>query len=173
MVSSYTVVNPSSAGRASERSACFVKLARSHATLGLPPRCRSRSVWAARPASLAVSARQSSYRQSLVKVGVLCIQTWGCQASKTASFGHELFPFKRRSLRTSWLPVSQRLKPQSSMPARFRTSPFASASAASLPCVGSQGQRASMRVASSKQKRAGSQQTPNPSFKRTCLRQAA
>jgi len=71
------------------------------------------------------------------------------------------------------LPVSQCLKPQSSMPKRFCTSSFASAAQHICRSLGSQGRRTSSRFSSSKQGRVGSQQPPNPSFKRTCLRHAA
>ena len=160
--------------RAFTTTPCFAKLPCLHATLALPSSCRSNSARAVRPASLAASARPSSCHQSLLTVTAPCIQAWACQASKTTSFSHEILPFKRRSLSTSCeLPVSQRLKPQSSMPARFCTSPLASARAASLPFVGAQSRRTSLRVSPSKQERVGSQQTPNPSFKRTRLRRSA
>ena len=102
------------------------------------------------------------------------MQAWPFHANQVASFGHEGWavhaPVSERLMR---LPVSQRLKPQSSMPARFCTSPFASSCAARLPFVGVHAQRAPLRISSSKQERVGSHQPPNPSFKRTCLRQAA
>jgi len=71
------------------------------------------------------------------------------------------------------LPISQRLKPQSSMPERFCISPFASAAQHICRPLSAQGRRTFAPISSSKQERAGSPQTPNPSFKRTCLRQAA
>jgi hypothetical protein len=71
------------------------------------------------------------------------------------------------------VPVPQRLEPQSSMPERFCTSPFASAAQRICHSLSTQGQRTSLRVSSSKQERVGSHQPPNPSFKRTCLRHAA
>jgi len=102
MVSSYTVVNPSSACRAFATPSCFAKLAYSHASLAFPSRCRSHSARAVRPASLAASARQSSCRQSLVKVWrVRGKQAWAFHASEITGFGHEALPFKRRSLSTS------------------------------------------------------------------------
>ena len=88
MVSSFKVVNPSLGYRALAAAPCFARLAHSHASLALSPRCRSRSVRTVRPASLAASARYSVCRQSLVKVSALCDQAWACDASKTAGFGH-------------------------------------------------------------------------------------
>jgi len=71
------------------------------------------------------------------------------------------------------VPVSQRLKPQSSMPKRFRTSPFASAAQRIYRSLSAQGRRTSSSVSPSRQEHAGSHQPPNPSFKRTRLRRAA
>ena len=71
------------------------------------------------------------------------------------------------------LPTSQPLKPQSSMPERFCISPFAPAAQHIYRSLGSQGRRTSSRFSSSKQERVGSQQPPNPSFKRTRLRRSA
>ena len=71
------------------------------------------------------------------------------------------------------LPVSQRLKPKSSMPERFCISPFAPAAQRVCHLLGSQGRCTSSHVSSLKQERVGSQQPPNPSFKRTRLRRSA
>jgi len=174
MVSSYKVVNPSLGYRAFVESACFAKLAYSHATLALSPRCRSRSAWAVRPASLAVSARYSVCRQALPKVRALCGQARACHASKIAGFGHAGLAVQAPNFEHFiQLPVSQRLKPQSSMPERFCTSPFASLPQRVCRSLGSQGRHTSSRLVSSKQERVGSQQPPNPSFKRTRLRRSA
>ena len=81
--------------------------------------------------------------------------------------------FKRRPLSTWSLPISQRLKPQSSMPARFCISPSSSAAQRICRSLRTRDRRASVRVPSSKQERVGSHPTPNDSFKRTCLRHAA
>ena len=101
-------------------------------------------------------------------------QAWAFRANRVASFGHAGLavqaPIFGHFMR---LPVSQRLKPQSSMFERFCTSPFASVAQHVCRSLGTQGRRISVPISSSKQERAGSQQTPNPSFKRTCLRQAA
>ena len=174
MVSSCKVVNPSLGYRAFVESTCFAKLAYSHANLALSARCRSRSVRAVRPASLAASAPYSACRRALVKVTAPCSQAWACHAGKIAGFGHAGLavqaPISEHFLQ---LPVSRRLKPQSSMPERFCTSPFASVAQRVCRSLGSQGRRVSSRVSSFKQGRVGSQQPPNPSFKRTCLRQSA
>jgi len=144
MASSYTVVNPSSACRAFAAAPRFAKLAYSHAALALSPRCRSRSVRAVRPASLAASVRPSVCQQSLVKVGALCIQAWACRASETASFGYAGLAVQASILKhLTRLPVSQRLEPQSSMPVRFRTSLFASVAQHVCRSLGAQGQRTS------------------------------
>jgi len=174
MVSSYKVVNPSFGCRAFATSSCFAKLAHSRATLALSPHCRSRSARAVRPAPLAVSARHSLCHQSLVKAGASRTQAWACHTSKSTAFGHAGLAVEI----PVWehftpLPVSQRLKPQLSMPARFCTSPFASAAQHICRSLGSRGRRASVRISPLKQEHVGSRQPPNPSFKRTCLRQAA
>ena len=174
MVSSYKVVNPSLGSRTFAAAPRFAKLAYPHASLALSPRCRSRSAWAVRPASLAASARPSVRRQALVKVRALCSQAWVCQAGKIAGFGHAGLAVQTRiSEHFMQLPVSQRLKPQSSMPVRFCTSPFASVAQRVCRSLGSQGRHTSSRVSSSKQELVSSQQPPNPSFKRTRLRRSA
>jgi len=71
------------------------------------------------------------------------------------------------------VPVSQRLKPQSSMPERFCTSPFSSAAQFICRSSSMQGQRTSSSVSPSRQEHVGSHQPPNPSFKRTRLRRSA
>ena len=60
MVSSCKVFNLSLGRGAFAMTPCFAELAYSRASLALSPRCRSRSVWAVRPASLAASSRHSS-----------------------------------------------------------------------------------------------------------------
>jgi len=173
MVSSYKVVSPSLGYRTFAAAPCLAKLAYSRASLALLLRCRSRSAWAIRPASLAASARYSVCRQSPVKVDAA---QPGLSMSREQDCRLRPRRFARSgsvSRHSRQLPVSQRLKPQSSMPVRLSISPFASACAASLPLVGAQGRRTSSRISSSKRQRLGSQQPPNPSFKRTCLRQAA
>jgi hypothetical protein len=152
---------------------CFAKLAYSRASLALSPRCRARSARAVRPASLAASARYSLCRQSPVKVSAIRLglgmpreqDRWlrPCKFGRSGSVSRQFTQF----------PVSQRLKPQSSMPERFCTSPFASAAQRICRSLGSQGRCTSSRVSSSKQERVGSQQPPNPSFKRTRLRRSA
>ena len=96
------------------------------------------------------------------------------RAGKMASFGHAGLavqaPVFEHFMR---LPVPQRLKPQSSMFERFCTSPLASVAQRVCRSLRTRGWRASSRVSSSKQEQVGSYQPPNPSFKRTCLRQAA
>jgi len=71
------------------------------------------------------------------------------------------------------LPIPQRLKPQSGMLERSCLSPFASAALSICRSLEMQGLRISKHAASSEQDQVGSYQPPNPSFKRTCLRQAA
>jgi len=173
MVSSYKVVNPSLGCRTFAAASCFAKLVYSRASLALSPRCRSRSAWPVRPASLAASARPSACHRSPVKVGAVQpgpgmprAQNRWLRPRRFSRSGSVSRHFKQ-------LPVSQRLKPQSSMPERFCTSPFASAAQHICRSLGSQGRRASSRFSSSKRERLGSQQPPNPSFKRTCLRQSA
>ena len=168
MVSSYTVVNPSSACRAFAVAPCFAKLTYSHAALALPPPCRSRSVRAVRPASLAASARHSICQQSPLKAGAPCRHAWASHASETASFGHAGLAVQAPVLKhLARLPVSQRLKPQSSMIERFCTSHFSSATQRVCRSLSARGRRTPSRVSLLKQERVGSQQTPNPSFKRT------
>ena len=173
MVSSYKVVNPSLGSRTFAAAPRFAKLAYPHASLALSPRCRSRSAWAVRPASLAASAPYSVCRQSPVKVGA-------AQPGLDMSREQDRWLRPRRFGRSgsvsrhfTQLSVSPHLKPQSSIPERFRASPFASAAQRVCHLLGSQDRCASSRVASSKQERVGSQQPPNPSFKRTRLRRSA
>jgi len=174
MVSSYKVVNPGLGYRTFAAEPRFAKLAHSHATLALSTPCQSRSARAVRPASLAASARYSVCRRVLVKVRALCNQAWTCHTGTIAGFGHEGLAIQARiSEHFMRLRVSQRLKPQSSMPERFRASPFASAAPRICRSLRSQGRRTSSRVSSLKQECVGSQQPPNPSFKRTRLRRSA
>jgi len=174
MVSSYTVINPSSACRAFATPSCFAKLAYSHATLALPSRCRSQSARAVRPASLAASTRQPSCRQSLVKVWRVGQAGLGVSRKRDHRLRPRVFSVQAPiSDHFMQLPVSQRLEPQSSMPERFCTSPFSSAAQRVCRSLGSQGWRASAHVSSSRRERVGSQQPPNPSFKRTRLRRSA
>jgi len=173
MVSSYTVVNPSLGCCALAGSPRFAKLAYSHATFALSQRCRSRSARAVRPASLAASARYSVCRRSPVKVGAVRLglgmlreqDRWlrPCRFGRSGSVSRHF----------TLLPVSQRLKPKSSMPERFCISPFAPAAQRVCHLLGSQGRCTSSHVSSLKQERVGSQQPPNPSFKRTRLRRSA
>jgi hypothetical protein len=101
-------------------------------------------------------------------------QAWAFHANQVAGFGQEVWAAHAAvSERFTALPVSQRLKPQSSMLARFCISPFASAAQRVCRSTGTQDRRASARVLSSRQERVGSHQPPNPSFKRTYLRHAA
>jgi len=159
MVSSHSVLAHSSGCHALGKSSCFAKLAYSCATLVLSSRCRSWVARAVRPAPLAASARHSVCHQSLVKVGVLCSQAWACQPCKTASFGHTGLAVPASVLEHFMrLPASQRLQPQCVvMPTHSNAKLSASAA----------------RASPSKADRCVALQTPNPSFKRTCLRQAA
>jgi len=130
--------------------------------------CPPSSSRAVRPASLAASARHSLRYQSPVKLAALCSQAWARHVSKTAGFVHAgLSVHGPVSDHFTPLPVSQRLKPQSSMSERFCTSPFVSSAQRVCRSLGSQGRCASLRVSSSQQGCVGSQQPPNPSFKRT------
>jgi len=159
MVSSHSALAHSSGCHAFAESACSAKLAYSRATLALSSRCRSRAARAVRPAPLAASARHSVCHQSLVKVGALCSQAWACQPCKTASFGHAGLAFPASvSEHFMRLPVSQRLQPQCIV---MQTHSNAKLSASTA------------RASESKAKRCIALQTPNPSFKRTCLRHAA
>jgi len=160
MVSSSSMVVRASFGRrVFARSPRFAKLAYSQTTLALSPRCQSRSPRAVRPASLAASARHSVCHQSLIKVGALCNQAWACQPCKTASFGHAGLAVPASvAEHFMHLPVSQRLQPQCVVMPTHSNAKL-SASAASF--------------SASTAKRCIALQTPNPSFKRTCLRQAA
>jgi hypothetical protein len=134
----------------------------------------SRSVRAVRPASQAVSARHLVCHQSPVKIGAPRRQAWAIHPSENAGFGHAGLALQSSGSENFMrLPVSQRLKPQLSMPARFCTHPFASAAQRVCRSLSTQGRRASVRISSAKQERVGSHQPPNPSFKRTCLRHAA
>ena len=101
-------------------------------------------------------------------------QAWAFHANRVASSGHAGLAVQAPIFEHfTLLPASQRLKPQSSMPERFCTSPFASVAQRVYHSLSTQGRRTSVRVPSSKQERVGSRPTPNPSFKRTCLRHAA
>ena len=102
------------------------------------------------------------------------MQAWAFHANQAAGFGHEVLVFHAAiSKRLLRLPVSQRLKPQSSMLARFCTSPFASAAQRVCRSLRTQGRHASVHTSSAEQERVGSHQPPNPSIKRTGLRPAA
>ena len=174
MVSSQSVVGPSSGCRAFARSLCFARLAYSHATLALSPGCRSRSARAVRPASLGGQRTalglpsDSGQGRRNVQPGL------GLPREQYRSFGHAGLAVQAAVLRhLTRLPVSQRLKPQSSMPVRFRTNLSASVAQHVCRSFGAQGRRTAVPVSSSKQERAGSHQPPNPSFKRTRLRRSA
>jgi len=172
MVSAYKIVNPSLGYRTSAAVPCFAKPAYSRASLALSPRCRSRSARAVRPAPLAASARYSVCRQPPVKVGAT---QPGLGISREQNRRLRPRRFARSgsvSRHFTQLPVSQRLKPQSSMFERFCTSPLFSATRRICHSLSAQG-RASPDASSSKQERVGSHQTPNPSFKRTRLRRSA
>ena len=174
MVSSHSAIGPSSGCRAFEGSSCFAELAYSSATLALSSHCPSRSTRAVRPASLAASARHSACHRPPLKAGAPRSQAWARHASETASFGRAGLAVQASvSEHFTRRPVSKHLRPQSSMPVQFRTSPSASAAQHVCRSLGAQGRRTSVPVSSSKQERIGSQQTPNHSFKRTCLRQSA
>ena len=174
MASSYKVVNPSLGCRTFAAASCFAKLVYSRASLALSLRCRSRSARAVRPASLAASARHSACHLSPLKAGAPRGQAWARHASETASFGHAGLAAQAPVFKhLARLPVSQRLKPQSSMPARFCSVPSASAAQPICRSLRTQGLRASAHASPSKQEPVGSHQPPNHSFKRTCLRQSA
>ena len=111
---------------------------------------------------------------SRTRSGAASERAWAFRASQVAGFGHEVWAFHAAiSERFTWLPASQRLKPQSSMSARFCTGPFASAAKRVCLSLHTQGRRSAMCVSPSKQERLGSHQPPNPSFKRTRLRRSA
>ena len=136
MVSSYKVVNPSLGYRTFAVAPRFAKLAYSHASLALSPRCRARSAWAVRPASLAASAPYSACRRALVKVTALCGQAWACHAGTIAGFGHAGFAVQAPiSEHFMHLPVSQLLTPQSSARTVLHQS-ICFSCAAHLPFVG-------------------------------------
>ena len=159
MVSSHSALAHSSGCHAFAESACSAKLAYSRATLALSSRCRSRAARAVRPAPLAASARHSVCHQSLVKVGALRSQAWACQPCETASFGHASLAVPASVLEHFMrLPASQRLHPQCVV---MQPHSHAKLSASAT------------KVSPSKAKRCVALQTPNPSFKRTCLRQSA
>jgi len=142
--------------RAFSGSPRFAKLAYWRATRALSLRCQSRSAWAVRPASPAASARHSVWHQSVGKVGALCTL---CYASKTRAFGRAgsavHAPVSEHFMR---LPVSQRLRPQCVVMQTHSNAKFLASA---------------VRVSASKAKRCAAPQPPNPSFKRTCLRQSA
>jgi len=174
MVSSYKVFTLSFGRDAFAMTPCFAKLAYSRASLALSPRCQARSARAVRPASLAVSAPHPVCRQSPLRAGAPFSQDWACHASKTTSFGRAGLAVQASlSEHFMRLPVSQRLKPQSRMPARFCSGPFASAAQRICRSLRTQGWRASTHASPSKQEHVGSHQPPNHSFKRTGLRPAA
>jgi len=168
MVSYQSAIGPSSGRRAFEGTSCFAQLAYSSATLALSPHCPSRSARAVRPASLAASARYSVCHQSPLKAGAPFSQAWACHAGKTTSFGRAGLAVQASfSEHFKRPPVSQRLKPQSSMSERFCTSSLSSDARRICLSLSTQGRRASVRASSSKQERVGSHQPPNHSFKRT------
>jgi len=174
MVSSHSAIGPSSGCRAFEGSSCFAELAYSSATLALSSHCPSRSTRAVRPASLAASARHSACHRPPLKAGAPRSQAWARHASETESSRRAGLAvqasFSGHFIR---LPVSQRLKPQSSMPARFCSGPFASAVQRICRSLSTQGWCAPAHASPSKQEHVGSHQPPNHSFKRTGLRPAA
>jgi len=109
------------------------------------------------------------------KPGTSSKRAWTFHASKIAALSHEILavhaPVSEHFMR---LPVSQRLKSQCVvMRTHSNTQPPLSTLSASLKVVRSQPWRPAIEVSASKAKRSVVQQTPNPSFKRTCLRQAA
>jgi len=170
MVSVYKVVNPSLGHRTFIAAPCFAKLAYSRATLALSQRCRSRSAWAVRPASLAASARYSVCRQSPVKVGALRLglgmpreqDRWlrSCRFGRLGSVSRHFRQF----------PVSRRLNPQCSVvQPQSNTKP----STAPVKLAHAQPWRLATEVSPFEPTRQVIQQPPNPSFKRTCLRQSA
>jgi len=165
---------PCSGCRAFEGSSCFAELAYLGATLALSPHCPSLSARAVRPASLAASARHSVCQQSPFKAGAPRSQAWARHASETASFGRAGLAVQA-ALSEHFMrpPVSQRLKPQLSMPVRFRTNLSASVAQRICRSLSTQGWCAPAHASPSKQKHVGSHQPPNHSFKRTGLRPAA
>jgi len=133
-------------------------------------------VFSGRPSRFAGGQRTARCPSSISRSrsGASSQQVWAFRANRLASFGHTGLavhaPIFEHSMR---LPVSQRLKPQSSTPVRFCSSPFASAAQHICRSLRTQGRRASSCVSPSKQECVSSQQTPNPSFKRTRLRRSA
>ena len=170
MVSSYKVVSPSLGYRTFAAAPCLAKLAYSRASLALSPHCRSRSARAVRPASLAASARYSVCRRSPVKVGAVqpgsgmpSAQYRCLRPRRFVRSGSVSRHFRR-------LPVSQRLKPQCSvLQMHSNTKP----STALVKLAHVQPCRLATEVSPSMPQRRVVQQPPNPSFKRTCLRQSA
>jgi hypothetical protein len=132
--------------------------------LELPVPLRWRSAHTPRPSVIRWSrpSRQATHRLPLLAARA---RSCHCHAGLP-------WPAMSATLFTQ-VPVSQRLKPQSSMPARFCTSSFPSAAQRVCHSLSRQGRRTSSHVSSSKQERVGSHQPPNPSFKRTRLRRSA
>ena len=169
MVSSHLIIAQSSGYRAFAESPCFAKPTYSRATLAFSTALPV-TVCAGRPSRFAGGQCTALCLSSVSRLrpGASSTQAWAFHAHQVAGFGHEVWAVPAAiSERLMRLPVSQRLKPKSSMPERFCTSPFASACVASLPFVGVHGRRTSSRASSSKQDQVGSHQPPNPSFKRT------
>ena len=124
--------------------------------------------WRPAHGSLPVIALQS-------KSGTSSKRVWTFHASKTAAFSHEILavhaPISEHFKR---LPASQRLKSQCvAMQAHSNTKPSVSAVTALVKVARFQPWRPVKVASASKAKRPVVQQTPNHSFKRTCLRQAA
>src|SRR6266568_1680648 len=115
MVSSYKVFNQTLAYRVLASAPCFAKLAYSQASLALSQRCRSRSVRAVRPASLAASAPYSACPQSPIKVGALQPSLALPSEQDRWLRPHRLGCSASISMHFTQLPVSQRLKPQCSV----------------------------------------------------------
>ena len=102
-------------------------------------------------------------------------QALALHASEIVGFGHEILAVRALvSEQVARLPVSQRLRPQCVvMQVHSNTEPHVSAIVALAKVTRSQPWRPVIEVPAFKAKRPVVQQTPNPSFKRTCLRQAA
>jgi len=133
------------------------------AVSGCPSRCAGGQRTARRPPTIPRSRLSASSQQASA-----------FHANRVAGFDHAGLAVQAPIFEHfTRLPISQRLKPQSSMPERFCTIPLFSATRRICHSLSTQGRRTSVPVSLSRQERVGSHQPPNPSFKRTRLRRSA